>query len=341
MTATIPVLDLHCDTADRLAWQFLPAELRRVYGKDFYGPGDETDPEGCRDLARNRCHISLERIGATPWAQCFACFVPDELTPAQAVEFEARVSAHFKQQLANNPQVTWARSAEEAERALADGRVAAIRTIENARLFAADPSLVEKLSREGLLMASLSWNAGGPLASGHDTHEHMSAAGLTVLAEMERCRVAMDVSHLNDECFADVAAHATRPFCASHSNSRAVCGHPRNLTDDQFRAVMASGGVAGLNYCSGFLADGAWGEKAAQVTFEQVAAHIEHWLDLGGEDAVALGGDLDGASVPAILDGADKLPAFQARLVAHFGHTIAEKISYKNALAFLKRVATA
>ncbi len=337
----IPVLDLHCDTADRLAWQFLPAELRRVYGRDFYGPGDETEPGLCRDLARNRCHISLEKIGATPWAQCFACFIPDELTPAQAVEFETRVSSYFKQQLDKNPQVAWARSASEAEAALAEGRVAAIRTIENARLFAVDPGLVEMLSREGLLMASLSWNAGGPLASGHDTHEHMSAAGLAVMARMERSRVAMDVSHLNDECFADVAARATRPFCASHSNSRAVCGHPRNLTDDQFRAVMASGGVTGLYYCSGFIVEGAWGEKAPQVTFEQVAAHIEHWLDLGGEDAVALGGDLDGADVPSILDGADKLPSFQDRLVARFGQDVTEKLCHRNALAFLKRVVEA
>ncbi len=333
----IPVLDLHCDTADRLAWQFLPAELRRVFGHDFYGPGDEADPAGCRDLAKSHCHISLEKIGATPWAQCFACFIPDELTPAQAVEFERLVSSNFAGQLANNPQVMWAKTAADAGRVLGEGGVCAIRTIENARLFAADLGHVERLANDGLLMASLSWNAGGPLASGHDTHEHLSATGLAALREMERCHVALDVSHLNDECFWDVARAATRPFCASHSNARAVCGHLRNLTDDQFRAVMAAGGVAGLNYCSEFLADGASGEKGKLVSFDQVAAHIEHWLDLGGEDAVALGGDLDGAEVPALLDGADKLPAFQRLLTAHFGREITEKLCYKNALAFLER----
>ncbi len=334
----IPVFDLHCDTADRVAWQFLPVELRRVYGRDFYGPGDEEEPEECRDLARGRCQVTLEKIGATPWAQCFACFIPDELSPAQAVAFEGCVSSYFKGQLANNPQVAVARTGAEIEDALESGRVCAVRTIENARLFANDLGFVEKLAAEGLVMASLSWNAGGPLASGHDSREHMSAAGLEALAEMERCRVAMDVSHLNDECFADVAAHATRPFCASHSNSRAICGHRRNLTDDQFRAVMASGGVVGLNYCSYFLVDEAFGEKGRQVAFEQVAAHIEHWLDLGGENAVALGGDLDGADVPDILDGADKLPHFQDRLTARFGQSVTEKLCYKNALAFLKRV---
>ena len=337
----IGVIDLHCDTADRLAWQTLPAELRAATGKDFYGPGDEKDPAGCRDLARSRCHISLEKIGSTPWAQCFACFVPDELTPEQAVAFEAHVTANFRQQLANNPQVKAVRSAADVEEALACGNVAAIRTIENARLFAADLGLVEKLAEDGLVMASLSWNAGGPLASGHDTHEHMSAAGLAALAEMERCRVAMDVSHLNDECFADVASHATRPFCASHSNSRAVCGHKRNLTDDQFRTVMDAGGVAGLNYCTGFLVDDAWEDHGASITFDQVAAHIEHWLDLGGEDAIALGGDFDGTTTPDFLDGADKLPYFQDLLVKRFGQPITEKLCYKNALAFLNRIRSA
>ena len=159
------------------------------------------------------------------------------------------------------------------------------------------------------------------------------------MTRMERSRVALDVSHLNDESLADVLARATRPLCASHSNSRAVCGHPRNLTDDQFCAVMATGGVAGLNYCAGFIVEGAWsGEDAAGVTFEQVAAHVEHWLDIGGEDAVALGGDLDGSTVPEFLDGADKVPAFQELLVSRFGREITEKICYRNAVAFLRRV---
>ena len=337
-TAPIPVFDLHCDTADRLAWQTLPEELKSVCGMRFYGRGDEEDPAGCRELARNHCHISLEKIGHTPWAQCFACFVPDELTPEQAVGFESHVSAYLAEQVRRNPGVVAARTPDEIAKALGDGNVVAVRTIENARLFAADLGLVERLAGEGLAMASLSWNAAGPLASGHDSHERLSPAGAAALRELERNGVALDVSHLNDECFADVAAMATRPFCASHSNARAVCGHPRNLTDDQFRAIRDAGGVAGLNYCSGFLADGAWGEAGRHVTFDQVAAHIEHWLDLGGEDAVALGGDLDGANVPDLLDGADKLPAFQALLVGRFGEEIVRKLCYENALAFFRRI---
>ena len=265
----IPVFDLHCDTADRLSWQSLSGSLRKAAGMHFYGPGDEADPAGCRQLARNHGAISVEKVGVTPWAQCFACFVPDELSPEEAVAFEAHVSAYLADQVAACAElgavaVTRASQIrpllEGAPAGEKDARLEAVRTIENARLFATDLGLVERLARQGLLMASLSWNAAGPLASGHDTHEGLSATGAAALAEMERCGVVMDVSHLNDECFADVAARARRPFVASHSNSRAVCGHLRNLTDDQFRCIRDAGGVVGLNYCTRFLVDGACGE---------------------------------------------------------------------------------
>ena len=339
MSAPIPVIDLHCDTADRIAWQTLPADIRATLNHDFYNLTDLADPAGCRELAQNHGHVSLEKIGSTPWAQCFACYIPDGLTPEQAIVFEAHVNDYMRDQLARNPQVKAARTADDIEGTLEAGGVCAIRTIENARLFAADPALVESLAADGLVMASLSWNAAGPLASGNDSHEGLSAIGAEVMSRMERSRVARARTSASDSSFRWLTSSATRPLCASHSNSRTVCGHPRNLTDDQFRAIMATGGVAGLNYCAGFIVDGAWaGEEAANVTFEQVAAHVEHWLDIGGEDAVALGGDLDGSTVPEFLDGADKVPAFQELLVSRFGREITEKICHRNAVAFLRRV---
>lgn len=334
----LPVFDLHCDTADRLAWQSLPADLRASCGSDFYGPGDEGDPAGCRNLASNRGHVSLEKIGAVAWAQCFACFMPDELSPTDAVRFCDHVMGYLRAQVAaNEGRVALAGRADRIRDVLAGGRVAAVLTLENARLFAANLGLVERLADEGLLMASLSWNAAGPLASGHDTHGHLTSLGVSALAEMERAGVVLDVSHLNDECFDDVVARSGRPFVASHSNARAVCGHPRNLTDRQFLQIRERGGVVGLNYCRGFIVEGCWDQGPARVTFEDVAAHVEHWLDLGGEDVIALGGDYDGSDVPAFLDGADTMPAFQGLLVERFGETVAAKLCGENALAFFER----
>lgn len=334
-----PVFDLHCDTADRLAWQTLPADLRAATGRDFYGPGDEADPDACRELARNRCHLSLRDVGDTPWAQCLACYVPDELSPEQAARFCDHVFAHAEAQAEKNADaVTLAWRAADLRPALASGRFVAVRTIENARMLAADLGLVARLAERGVLMASLTWNAAGPLASGHDSSAGLSPLGAAAFAEMERVGMALDVSHLNDEGFADVCRLARRPFAASHSNARAVCGHPRNLTDDQFRSIVDRGGVVGLNYCCAFLRDGGTHDR---VTFDDVAAHVEHWLDLGGEDAVALGSDFDGCDVPAFLNGAQTMPDFQALLASRFGEAVTRKLCAENALAFFERVAAA
>lgn len=332
---TLPVFDLHCDTADRLAWQSLPQDLRAACGQDFYGPGDETEPEACRELARNRCHLSLEQVGATPWAQCLACFVPDELSPEQAVRFYEHVSAHITREARKHPcTVAFAHRAADVAPALAEGRFVAVRTIENARLFAADLGLVARLAEEGLVMASLSWNAAGPLASGHDTHAGLTDLGAQALREMERAGVVLDVSHLNDESLGDVFARSQRPLVASHSNARAVCGHPRNLTDRQFLEIRDRGGLVGLNFCPAFLAEG-----PGEVGFDEVAAHVEHWLELGGEDVVALGSDYDGTDVPPFLDGAATMPAFQRLLASRFGESLCAKLCAGNALAFFARQA--
>lgn len=333
-----PVFDLHCDTADRIGWATLDLDLRFTAGTDGYFPGDETHPQDFDLIEGNACAISLAKVGNTPWAQCFATFVPDEIPTAHAARFQAQIMAHMSgQAMLNHDRMVNVRSAADIRPALKEGKVACIHTIENATFFAEDPALIEVLKGLGVLMSSLSWNAQGPLASGHDTHAGLTAAGIEALTQMEHAGMVLDVSHLNDECFDEVVAHATRPFVASHSNSRAVCGVKRNLTDDQFRTIRDMGGIVGLNYCSEFLSNDATDETAADVTFDQLAAHIEHWLDLGGEDVIALGGDWDGATVPAFLSDASKMPEFQNMLSKHFGKTVMQKLCSDNALAFFER----
>lgn len=333
-----PVFDLHCDTADRIGWQTLDLDLRMTCHKDAYTPGDEEHPEDFNYIRANSCAISLDKIGQTPWAQCFATFIPDEITPEQAVRFHAQIMAHICGQAnLEHESMVEARSAADIRPALKAKKTVCVHTIENAKLFAEDPALIGMLRHVGVLMASLSWNAAGPLASGHDGNGGLTEKGRQAVAEMEQVGMVLDVSHLNDECFDDVAKLAKRPFVASHSNSRAVCGHVRNLTDDQFRRIVDCGGIVGLNYCSAFIVEGASGDKSAEVTFDQVAAHIEHWLDMGGEDALALGGDWDGADVPEFLEDASTMPEFQQLLSRRFGKTIMQKLCSDNALAFFER----
>lgn len=330
----IPVFDLHCDTADLLAWPLIDPLFHSRAGDTF-----DLDREWKADntsIATHGGHLSLATMGQTPWAQCFACFVYDEFSPEEAIAFFRQVMDHLDAELAANADsIALAHDSKEIRGLLKERGRVAIRTIENARMFAADPNLVSALADEGVLMASLSWNAQGPLASGNDVQDAgITPAGAAVIARMEEARMILDVSHLNDVCFTDVLRLARRPFVASHSNSRAVCGHPRNLTDAQFSEIRDRKGLVGLNYCPDFLRDDA---DTVEPTLDDLCRHIEHWLDLDGEDIVALGSDFDGTDLPSCISSAAKMPEFQDALVERFGEELARKVCFGNALAFFER----
>ena len=141
-----PVFDLHCDTADRIGWATLDLDLRFTAGTDGYFPGDETHPQDFDLIEGNACAISLAKIGNTPWAQCFATFVPDEIPTAHAARFQAQIMAHMSgQAMLNHDRMVNVRSATDIRPALKDGKVACIHTIENATFFAEDPALIEVL----------------------------------------------------------------------------------------------------------------------------------------------------------------------------------------------------
>lgn len=330
-----PVFDLHCDTADRLAWQSVDRRYHTLANLEGFDP-IRSEHETTPSLAQGDGHLTLASMGATPWAQCFACFIYDEFPPEETPRFFRQVMDHFESELNRNDNaIALARSAADIRPALEGGKHVAVKSIENARLFAADPDLVHDVANEGVLMASLSWNAQGPLASGHDVEDAgITPLGAEVIRRMEDERMILDVSHLNDTCFDDVVRLATRPFVASHSNSRAVCGHLRNLTDSQFAEIRDRGGLVGLNYCPDFLRDDA---SVHEPTADDLCRHIEHWLDLGGEDVIALGSDFDGTDLPACISSAAKMPEIQAAFEHRFGEALTRKLCSENALAFFER----
>ena len=114
----------------------------------------------------------------------------------------------------------------------------------------------------------------------------------------------VDVSHLSEKGFWDMIELAEKPVLASHSNSFSVCPHPRNLTDDQFRAICDLGGTAGLNLYVPFLTE------QPHASFDDLRRHLDHFLELGGEGHIALGADLDGCDrLPAGFSGLDDYEA--------------------------------
>lgn len=342
------IFDLHCDTLDMLAMRD---------HEPYAGQGLSPDDEGFTDLASNRAAVSLDRMEDFAWCQCFAIWVPDLYRHHDAYDFYIQARDFFYRQVElHADRVVHVRDAREIDGVLESGRVAALLTLENPTPVNHSVYAIHRLAEDGVKMTTLTWNDRNAVGSGFLTTDGLTTFGREAIRAFEDERIVIDVSHLNDAGFADFVDVVRRPFVASHSNSRAVCDNPRNLTDNQFRAIRDMGGLVGINFYTSFITErpvrsapcggdpGRTADPAAgsgDVTFDELAAHIEHFLDLGGEDVVALGSDWDGSDVPtwlATCDGAGQLRHLLAR---RFGDELADKVCFSNARDFFVRNETA
>lgn len=325
----IKIFDLHCDTLDRLALHDCAPELG-------FSEHDACIPaERMASLADNDAHIDLMRMhdAGYGWCQCFAAFIPDGLGPSRSWELFEAVRDYFHAQVAaHSSLVKQVLDARDIRRLVEDGTCAGMLTVEGGSFIEGDESRVHEAADAGVKMLTLTWNGKNAIASGNGTTDGLTSFGRRVIAAMEERRMAVDVSHLNDRSFWDVLEVAARPLVASHSNARSVCGHPRNLTDDQIRAIVDSGGIVGLNFCRGFLRDDALDPSADDVLF-----HIDRFLSLGAENALALGSDYDGCDVPSWLDPAEKVGSMHDLIAGEFGEGMADAICFENACRFFER----
>lgn len=302
------VFDLHCDT------------LTEYMGH----PSGSLDAPGAA--------FSLSGIpGGVSYAQCTAVFLPDELTCAQRRARYERCVRELNAQVGER--LSRCTTAQEIEAAWAQGRTAAVLTVENGSLLCGELDYLDTLRRDGVRMMTLTWNGVNEIGSGKVSQRGLTDFGKALIPEMESAGILCDVSHLNDPGFWDFIKAAKKPFVASHSNARALCGHPRDLTDDQLQEMIDRECLVGLNFYSPFLrADG------APATPDDLLRHADHILELGGEHLLALGSDFDGADLPQWLNS----PAAEAGLadlfLAHgFGAELTEAILYRNALDFFRR----
>lgn len=324
------VFDLHSDTigrqdmADWPQWSSMIAEeLER--GLDTSGT-----------LVRNGGAMDLERMSAFSWCQCFGIWMQDDDAEA-GLRFYRVARDGFKGDLSTySDMVTQVRSMDDVDRALAEGKTAAMLTIENGGLIGIGLDVIDELVADGVMMTSLTWNGPNALASGNWTENGISDLGRDAVRALEDAGIVLDVSHLNDAGLDDLLKIARRPFVASHSNARAVANVPRNLTDDQFRAICAQGGIVGINFFRNFLVERDAPEQG-EVTFDELAAHVEHFLDLGGEDALALDSDYDGSDVPEWLESCSDVADLNVRLAGRFGQDLVDKMFFTNAYDFFRR----
>ena len=190
---------------------------------------------------------------------------------------------------------------------------------------------LEELLQKGVKVVTLTWNGDNEVASGveGDASRGLTAFGKDVIRVMEREKAVSDVSHLNERGFWDVCAWSDRPFIASHSVSKAVFDHRRNLTDAQFDEIVRRGGLVGLNLCAAQL-----GEQS----FDRWERHLAHFLERGGENHLALGLDLDGTTLPDAWNGIDVYAALFRYLQRRgYAESLLSALFYENARKFFKK----
>lgn len=235
------------------------------------------------------------------------------------------------------------RSVREIEQAMADGALAAILHFEGAEAIDVDLAALDVYHAAGLRSLGIVWSRanafgyGVPFAfpSSPDLAPGLTGHGVRLVKRCNELKIMIDLSHISERGFWDVADLSDAPLVATHSNAHALSPSPRNLTDAQLRAIAETKGLVGVNFNVGFLAED--GSSDPALPLEVMVRHVDYLVDKLGIDGVALGSDFDGATMPAAIGDVAGLPALlEALAEAGYDRESLEKIAHENWLRVLR-----
>ena len=320
----ISVFDAHCDTGS--------VALR----------------EG-KDLRENDLHIDFTR-GATfsRYAQVFAVYVSREIGSFEDMDYskdqaasvlvpkaDALLSFILSEIGRNADLVSLCRTPAEISAANEAGKIAALISVEGAELLGCDIGTLRHAYERGVRIVNLCWNYDNALcgAANGVRGDGLTQKGREFVKIMQELGMAVDLSHASEQTFWDVCEIAKKSPFASHSDAKALCDNPRNLTDAQFSELIKMGGAAGLNMYPHFL------EENGNASVETIVRHAEHFLSLGGEKTLCLGGDWDGVDyLPNGLTGIESCgEIYEAMLRQNWKENLVRAIFYKNLFDYMER----
>ena len=266
-------------------------------------------------LRSNSCQADLERMRMPGGrVQVFAAFVNPALYRSCELRRALQIIDNiYRQAEENSDLMTVCTSAEDIKKAVADSKLAALISVESGEALQGELASLRMLYRLGVRSLCLTWNYRNELADGawESSASGLSAFGRSVVEEMNRLGMLVDVSHISERGFWDVLERTKASVIASHSNAKALCSHPRNLTDAQLKALKANGGVAGVNLFPQFL------NASGDASIDDIISHIEHIVSLTGEDHIGLGCDFDGIIItPSDVKGVQDVEKIFDRLLA-------------------------
>ena len=279
------LIDLHCDTLSELYKSGENASL--------------TENELCVNVQGLRKGNSL--------AQFFACYVNRKEFEGEEVWEQAYCQVlgmirRMEEECKKCPEIRIAENAAQIRENQKEGKISAVLTVEEGGVLNGKPERLRILYEKGIRLITLTWNYENCLGAPNSRDSSVMEKGLTkfgirTVEGMNELGMLIDVSHLSDGGFRDCIRYSRKPVIASHSNARALCAHPRNLSDAMLKALAEKGGVAGLNFYPVFLK-----EEADQVSLKDLARHAKYMIETAGEDLPALGSDFDGFTGPELTD---------------------------------------
>lgn len=212
---------------------------------------------------------------------------------------------------------------------IAEDKINVIKHLEGADIVNKDLSNLVDFYEKGIRSIGLTWYNENQFAGGTESNQGLTEEGEELIRECEKMGIVVDLAHMNRESFQDGLEVIKKAPIVSHANCRALADNPRNLDDEQLKALRDKGGVIGISFCSSFL-----GEDNASI--EDVIKHIDHAVDVMGVEHVGFGSDFDGSSVPVDLNDVSKYPKLVKRLQENYTKRKVEKLAYKNFLRILK-----
>ena len=311
------LFDLHCDTAN---------ELYKTNSS----------------MLSNELAVSLETYqNYDKKAQVFAIWSDKDKTDDECYLAFQRIAANLSEQIdKNDGLVIKCNDFQTLEDA--DNKLCAILGVEDARLLAADISRLERLYYIGVRVLTLCWSGKTCIGGAFDTEQGLTDFGFEVLSECEKMGITVDVSHMSQKSFWDVASKATKPFIASHSNSFSICPHPRNLTDTQYRTIVSAGGIVGISlagaHLSATLADTRGpGIITPEHVVDCVCEHIMHFLEIDSKH-LCFGFDFDGTTPLPGLENVSKVQNIRLALEQRkVPAQIIDDVFYNNACEFFSQ----
>ena len=290
------------------------------------------------NIFKNSYHIDIKRMmeSGLNHLQFFSIFY-DSMLVEDIYQSVNQAISYFKEQVnIYSNDITLCCNYKDILTAFSDSKISSFLTIEGGEAIKDDLSLINYFYDQGVRSICLTWNHKNNIGSGvySDFDENITPFGVDVIKRMNDLGMIVDVSHLSEKSFWDVISHSSQPIIASHSNSKKICPHIRNLSNEQILGIKKTGGFIGINLYPCFLAIN------CEAGILDIIKHIEHIAGIAGEDILGMGCDFDGVDcLPHNINGIEDVNILIDELFKlNYSDDQIKKITGDNLLRIIERI---